>query len=627
MGGYRGNVDFLRSVIAPIAPERLAAGSLRRSELRSAAERLFWLERRPSEAGRTVLVSRDASGLVTELAVGTESIGGRVYEYGGGSYCILDGPQLRLAVVDASTQAIVLSEPFGSEEPSIISRRDDSTSVARGDLQAYGDSVIALREVSGGPQSRRALLRYGGDGSVQVLHECESFLAAPRISPDGKHLAWLAWQAPDMPWDAAELWVASLSEEGLGEARLLCGGRGGSVAQPIWLDQDRIAFAWERQDWWQAHVGDIHTGELTCLWDYPAEVAPPLWVLGERSLAVNGQGDLALVARSQGRCELFVLHEAVPEQLASPLRSVESLVAHGDGFAALGSTERAEGALLFLHASAEVLDPGHTVLSEGDSGLLAQACSARDHADREVHGLLSLPQQVPARGLIVFCHGGPTAGVDPGYQPAAAFFVSHGYGVLQAAYAGSTGYGRAYRKRLDGAWGLQDVEDVRSLASSCVQAGLVDPAMLFIRGGSAGGFTALNALRHDHRFRAATSWYGVSELSALAKLTHDFEAHYLDRLVGKLPEDQDLYEQRSPAFHGEQIAASVLLLQGLDDPVVPPSQSRAMAEAIERAGGKVTLVEFAGERHGFRQAESLARAFTEELAFYNSFAPGPHPAP
>ncbi|MEI6453137.1 MAG: prolyl oligopeptidase family serine peptidase [Actinomycetes bacterium] len=614
-------MDFIRSAIAPIEPARIAAGSLRRSELRSAGDKLLWLERRPNEEGRSTLVSRDASGQIRDLEVGTSSIGGRVYEYGGGSFCTLGDGDQRIAVVEASSQAIILSDPFGSAVPVVISERNDLRGAARGDLQACGNSIIAIREVTSARSSKRAIVRYGLDGSFDVLHECESFLAAPRVSPDGTYLAWLAWEAPDMPWDAAELWVASLTSAGLKESRLVLGGKEESVAQPVWLDDHRIAFAWERGDWWQAHVANLSTGETVCLWDSPHEVAPPLWVLGERSLAVDHGSRIALFARSKGQGELVLLDGGRGTTLLSPLRSLESLVAHGDGFAALGNTERAEGALLSWSSTLELLDPGFTVLAGDDDGVLSQAWVAHDQLDREVHGLLSLPAENKPRGLIVFCHGGPTAGVDPGYNPAVAFFLSHGYGVLQAAYAGSTGYGRAYRERLDGAWGIQDVEDVRALARSCAQEGLVDPDLVFIRGGSAGGFTALNALRNDHCFRGAVSWYGVSELSALAKCTHDFEAHYLERLVGLLPEDSERYQQRSPAFHGDEIKAAVLLLQGLDDPVVPPSQSRAMAEAIEKTGGRVTLLEFPGERHGFRRAESLELAFTSELAFYDSFTP------
>lgn len=599
--------------IAPIAPSALAAGAMRRGELRADGDGLLWLERRPNEGGRSLLVSWRPGLGARDLEAPVASIGGRVYEYGGGAYCRLDDGTL--AVVDGRSQGIVAFDRGGGD-PTWLLTVADGAQLAHGDLQAHGDGVLALRESSAGLHHERSIVRLGLDGNNVDLLRSSGFLAGLRVSPDGGKICWLAWDHPQMPWDGAQLWVADLTPAGLSSPRHLLGDVQGSAAQPQWTTSGEIVVAWERDGWWKPYLVDAATAASTCLWDEEVEVAPPMWVLGERSIAVDAQGEVAVVARREGRCDLALLGEGGPRILNGGLLTAESLVAHPTGFAALGSTAAADGVVVL---NGEVVDGGSSLLMEGEA-LAARAISAAGDSGRMAHGLLTAPAG-PAKALVVACHGGPTAGVDPGYQPLVAFLVSHGFAVLQAAYAGSTGFGRSYRDGLLGAWGVADVEDCRALARAATES--LGLRRAFIRGGSAGGFTALNALRGDDTFAGAVSWYGVSELTALAAHTHDFEARYLDGLVAPLPGGEAIYEDRSPALHGDEIGAAVLLLQGLDDPVVPPAQSRAMAEAIERAGGEVQLIEFAGERHGFRSATALEAAYGAELEFYLRHAPSP----
>lgn len=473
-----------------------------------------------------------------------------------------------------------------------------------------------------------------------VLCAGRDFVAAPRPDAAGRRLAWTCWDHPAMPWDAAEVWVGDLQRDlqrdgGLAVtgARRVDGGDGVACGQPQW-DGEGLVYASDRGGWWRPWRWTADAGAHRLTGD-EAEYHGPDWALGQSTMA-RVAGSLVCRRRRDGRDALVVLDPATGAMrvLDQPCVTVSDVVAHGAGVAWLGATPYLEG--LPWRSPALPSDSGPATGPFAPSPVVPAApalappdvsvaepftCAGRE--GRDVHGLWYAPQLDGAAGpagaappLLVFCHGGPTGAAEPGFDPVVQFFTTRGFAVAAVDYAGSTGYGRAHREALYGRWGMADVDDCVDAAVGLAAAGRVDGSRMAVRGSSAGGFTALSALVRSRAFAAAVAWYGVTDLEALAAVTHDFEAHYTERLVGPLPEEQDEYRRRSPAHRTADLQGAVLLFQGLDDPVVPPAQASAMADALRAAGRRCELHTFRGESHGFRRAETVAACLSSELDFY-----------
>ncbi len=549
---------------------------------------------------------------------------------------------------------------------------------AHGDLRATPDGrwVLAVRERVAGGGATRDIVAYRCPGPASapeaaagqpiVLCGGRDFFAAPRPDPSGRMLAWVCWDHPDMSWDASELWVGRLS--GTGErlvvtgAERVAGGRhegadGVSVGQPLWCADGSLVFACDAGGWWQPWRWRPG-GRPECLSDDEAEVHAPDWQLGQATMADLGTGLIACRRRAAGRDHLGVLDTsarsfAVVDQ---PCVSVTALCAHRGGVAWLGSTPFAPAAPWWMPFSGRAAsDSGRSTghrsrlgaggaEQEGEPGTrggprslgcatplslapesvsVAQPFTFTGRRGEQVHGLRFLPRLEgwagpPARPppLVVMCHGGPTGSAEPGFDPVVQMLTTRGYAVVSVDYAGSSGYGRAYRQKLLGRWGIDDVDDCVDAAVHAVELGWADSSKMAVRGSSAGGFTALGALVRADVFGAAVSWYGVTDLAALARSTHDFESRYTERLVGLPPDAEDEYRHRSPAHRVGDIAAAVLLFQGTDDPVVPAEQAEVLAGELRRLGRRCELLTFPGEGHGFGRAETLTAAFDAELAFY-----------
>ncbi len=619
---------------SPLSAADVAAQRVSRYSLASDGTSLWWLEGRPSEGGRVVLVRSDGGDPVVVSPEGV-SIRSRVHEYGGGAWCLLDGGAA-FAYVDEPTQRV---HAVG-----------DGGDVALGQAPPEGErwrhgglvtgpagSVVAVRERHRDGAIERSVVRLdrGGRGAEATLCAGRDFYGALALSPGATHLAWVTWSHPDMPWDATELWVGDLDAGGnlSGEHRLGAGAfEGCSVDQPVWLEGGSLACLTDAGGWWQPWL--LRPSEpperLVAL---EAEFQGPSWALGQHTLVHVAPGVLGCIWRSEGVDHLGLLEEGGLREIAQPCVELGSLCVHGGGLALLGASATAPAGVWAI-STVGAGTPARRVAGaaaplEGADVSVAEPVAVAGEGG-VVHALFYPPHRRDWHGpadeappLVVVAHGGPTAAADAGFDAMVQMFTTRGYAVAFVNYAGSSGYGQAYRSELWGRWGERDVDDCVAVARWLAGSGRVDGARMAIRGSSAGGLSALGALVRSDAFAAAVSWYGVSDLARLASSTHDFEAHYMDRLVGPLPESLRTYEQRSPVHRVADITGSVLLFQGEDDPVVPAEQTRAMAAALEARGVRCTVRYFAGESHGFRRAETLTACYDDELAFYEEVLVGP----
>ena len=635
---------------SPLAAADVARAKVSLSELCSDGTAVFWLESRPSEGGRTVVVRSDAHGLA-DHSPDDVSIRSRVNEYGGGALCLVPGRSAgAFAYVDQSDQRVWLCDGSAADGavPTPLSRTPPALEAFRhGGLCATADGewVLAVREAhregSPGPvRSVVALSTRVGSPCETTLLDGHDFFGTPRPHPAGDRVAVVAWDHPDMPWDTSIVLLLPLRRaactehehetlEVSGPAQRVAGGGAESVGQPAWARDGSLRFVSDRSDWWQPYRHSGRLGPEDEPWPLTAmeaEFHGPDWVLGQQTMAETTDGALVARMTAAGRDALVRLDpEGHPEPLSQPCVSIAALCAHGDGLALIGSTPDAPSTVWLWHPDrgAQPLRPHAAVpLGEGDVAV-GEPFTLTGRSGRPVHGTLFRPKLSGTRGaaglappLVTWCHGGPTSSCQAGLDLTLQFFTTRGFAVACVDYAGSTGYGRAYRCALWGLWGVADSEDCLDAALFLAGRGDIDAERMAIRGGSAGGMTALNALAAGEGFGACVSWYGVTDLLGLVATTHDFEAHYADRLIGPLPGSQALYEERSPVHRAGSMRGSVLLLQGTEDPVVPPAQAESMLAALTAAGTSSDLAFFEGEGHGFRRADTLTSCLEAELAFY-----------
>jgi len=615
----------------------VAAQRISRSSLASGDGALWWLEGRPQEGGRVVLVRCKDDALPVVVSPKDTSIRSRVHEYGGGAWCLL-GDEGTFAYVEERSQR-VFAAGTSDEPPVALSPEPPSDERWHhgGLIAGPAGTVLVVRERhhEGAVVRSVVMLDPKDPGATATLCDGRDFFGSLALSPGASRLAWVSWDHPNMPWDATELWVGELSGHGtlarptrVGEDRLA----GSSVDQPVWLDDDRLAFVADVDGWWQPWLWREGDGTRR-LHDREAEFQGPAWALGQHTMVALGPDELACIVRQDGIDHLETMRiDAGVQVLEQPCVAMSALRAHKGGVAWLGQTPTAPGGVWRITPGGA---PAVTLVSGGAAPLAPDDVSAAEPISVPAHGRLVHAHFYPPRlggwegpegaapPLIVQCHGGPTASADAGFDPVIAMLTTRGYAVAAVNYAGSTGYGRTYRQSLDGRWGEADIDDCVAVAAWLAETGRVNGQTMAIRGGSAGGLTALGALIRSRTFAAAVSWYGVSDLMGLVATTHDFESRYTDRLIGPLPEAAAIYRDRSPLHRVDEIEGAVLLLQGMDDPVVPADQTRHMAEALERRGVRCEVRYFEGESHGFRRAETLVASFEAELAFYAEVLLGP----
>ncbi len=610
---------------SPLAAADVAAAAVRLGSPRVDAGTVYWSETRPLEGGRNVVVCRAPGAEASEVTPPGYSVRSRVHEYGGGAYAVHAGT---LYFVNLPDQQIYRQRQ--GAEPTPLGRTgpwrhaDLVVDVPRRRLLCVGE------ELSPSGESRCALLAIGLDAGQedtgQVLTSGPDFLASPRPSPDGRRLAWLEWDHPDMPWDGTRLRVAGVLPDGSpAEPAIVAGGRGESVFQPEWGPGGWLYFVSDRTGWWNLYRW--RDGQVEALAPAEAEFGLPQWLFGMSTYAVLDDGSVACAFTRDGAWQLgrIAAPGAALETLPTPYTLIGDVQADSAGvvLTAAGPTADTAVARLDLAGRIEVLrEPAPTPLAP--PWVSRPEPIAFPSADGTLaHALFYRPRNPETDGpaqerppLLVRCHGGPTAAATPSLDPVVQFWTTRGFAFADVNYGGSTGYGRRYRQRLDGRWGVVDVDDCVAAARHLAAAGEIDPARMAVRGSSAGGFTVLAALAFRSVFRAGSVYYGVSDLETLVRDTHKFESHYLDRLVGPYPAAADTYRARSPLHHAERITAPVIFFQGLEDRVVPSDQTERMVSALRRRGVPVEYHAFPGEQHGFRQAETIRRCLEAELAFY-----------
>jgi len=594
---------------------------------------VYWTEGRPAEAGRNVIVRRAPDGTTHDINPAPFNARTRVHEYGGGAMLVDHGSVIFSNFADQRLYRVALGaapEAITSEAP--LRYADCVVDAARNRLICVREDHGEAAAAHGEAVNTIAALALDGsahdDGVAQhVLVSGNDFYATPRLSPDGNTLAWLTWRHPNMPWDGTELWIAAVQPDGtLANAVLVAGGENESIFQPAWSPDGRLYFVSDRSGWWNLYRLD--DGRVESLIAMAAEFGLPQWVFGMSTYAFESAERIICTYTQDGRDYLASLDTTTKTltTLDVAFTSIDSIQAASGKALVRGASPTQATALVLLdlatgqqtvlkRANAIEIDPGYLSIP--------QPIEFPTTGELTAHGIFYPPQNrdyAAPEGekppLLVLSHGGPTGATSSAFSLGIQYWTSRGFAVLDVNYGGSTGYGRAYRERLNGQWGIVDVDDCVNGARYLAEQGLVDPARLAIRGGSAGGYTTLCALTFRDVFHAGASHFGIGDLEAMATDTHKFESRYLDRLVGPYPERRDLYVERSPIHHVERLNNPVIFFQGLEDKVVPPNQAETMVEALRNKGIPVAYLPFEGEQHGFRRAENIKRALDAELYFY-----------
>ena len=619
------NVAPYGSWKSPITSDLIVSETITLGQVALDGEEVYWIEMRPSEEGRYVIVRRTSDGRIVDLTPLPFNARTRVHEYGGGAFEVSEGT---IFFSNFADQRLYRQDP--GAEPRPITP-DADLRYADGVFDRGRGRMICVREDHTVP-GREAVNTLVGldleenDGG-RILASGNDFYASPRLSPDGSHLAWLTWNHPNMPWNGTELWVAQVGADGsLDRAERAAGGKDESIFQPEWSPDGLLHFVSDRTGWWNLYRR--RDGRVESLCEMEAEFGVPQWSFGSSTYAFESAEYILCAYTQQGAWHLARLNTSTGEleEIETPYTSIRYLKVASGRAAFLGGSPAEHTSLVQLdlatreievvRRSSEVeIDPGYlstprAIKFPTEQGLTAHAFFYAPK-NRDYGASYERPP------LLVKSHGGPTGTTSSTLDLEVQYWTSRGIAVLDVNYGGSVGYGRAYRERLDGQWGIVDVDDCVNGARYLVERGEADGDRLAIRGGSAGGYTTLSALTFRDAFRAGASYYGVSDLEALAKETHKFESRYLDGLIGPYPERRDLYLERSPIHFTERISCPMILFQGLEDRVVLPNQAEMMVEALREKGLPIAYIAFEGEQHGFRRAENIKRALDGELYFYS----------
>ncbi len=658
---------------SPLSAAKMASGATRMSGLAYQAGQLWWSESRPADKGRTTLVRSAGPSESSDIVGDPWSVRSSVHEYGGaswwlGSSCVyfVNWEDQRIYQLDHSRADDVtdlsLSQRVAAQPVPITPEPDDSHRwrYADGDEHRDGDLVAAVRETHSAASEHSepvnevvvCVVQPNGSSDLTVVATGADFYAAPRFSPDGSFISWIEWNHPQMPWDGTELYVAEVTRTVVGSdvavtvdaPKLVAGNSQTSIMGANWTSGGQLVFSNDQTGFWNLECYSPSSGAVHAVTSLSgAEIGAPQWVFGTQQWVELSTGDLAAVLTQAATDSIVTITSDVIagsqngplalEQL-SPIEStvtrVDDLAAGSDGdLYVCGLT--VEGPSEIAHVVSGqpkkvVHQPGGAPLGPDwiskPQAIEFASGNGTAHAfyyppNGGIDGHAIEPEAGELPPLIVMGHGGPTSHSAPAFSLKVQYWTSRGFGVADVNYRGSTGFGRDYRRMLNGQWGVVDVEDCIAVADYLAAEGLVDPKRMAIRGGSAGGFTVLRALETSATFGAGTSLYGVADLEALATDTHKFESRYLDGIIGPYPERQDIYKERSPINHTAGLNCPLLVLQGTEDKVVPPSQSEAIVEAVAAKGLPHAYIAFEGEQHGFRQADTIVRSFEIELWFYS----------
>lgn len=609
---------------SPISAAKAVAGAVRISEVCVAGDDVYWLESRPAEKGRGVIVRR-RGGVSEDLTPEPFNIRTRVHEYGGGAYWAAG--ETVFFSNDSDGRIYRIDEGQG---PAAVTA-EGSCRWADGCVSADGSRMYVVREDhTGDREPVNSIALVDEQGAVRAAASGADFYADPRLSPDGQRLCWLQWRHPNMPWDGNELMVAQLDADGLPqEADVVAGGEQESIFQPQWGPDGRLYFASDRSGWWNLYRWDGRSVEP--LHEDEAEFGQPQWVFRQSTYDFAGEDRLicSYLKPDGWRLASIELNSLAFEEIPTRYTEISDVRATAEGVYFQGASPSEASSIVRLDLASKKVEVVR-LASNVDDALRPFLSSPetleipRDDGT-PIHAYYYPPVNPDFNAvagdkppLIVQVHGGPTSRRSNTLDMRMQYWTSRGFGWLDVNYAGSSGYGRGYRRMLDRRWGEIDVSDCARAAAHLAQRGLVDEAKTIIRGGSAGGFTVLAALAFHDVFAAGSCHYGISDLEVMAKETHKFESRYLDGLIGKYPEEKAIYEQRSPIHSVERLTEPVIFLHGAEDKVVPPNQAEMMFHALRERGVPTAFVLFAGEQHGFRKSETAQRALESELLFFGT---------
>lgn len=612
---------------SPITTDLIVSSTIGLGEIQLHQGQLYWIEMRPEEKGRYVVVQWQEDGSVLDRIPEHLNARTRVHEYGGGSF-LVDEDTVYLAnfsdqtlyQIKSADEEVLLTKPGDARFADFVMdhQRQRLISVMESDNDEADEAKNSIAAIN----------LNSSDNTLSILSEGADFYSNPRLSPNGKQLVWISWNHPNMPWDDSELWLADFDDSGgLINQRKIAGGFDESVFQPQWSCDGVLYFVSDRNGWWNLY--HYKEGVIEAVVEMEAEFGVPQWSFRESTYAFINENRIICTYSKNGISHLAEIDAKSGKlsDIETPFTDIESLQANEQQVVFLAASPKTFPQIVRLDLqtgefnilkSCSQLDIKPAYVSEG------VAIEYPTAGELTAHGFFYPPVnddfQAPAEEkppLMVFSHGGPTGMSRNGLKTVIQYFTSRGFAVLDVNYGGSSGYGRDYRKRLNHSWGIVDVDDCVNGALYLVEQGRVDEQRLAIRGGSAGGFTTLAALTFRDVFKAGCSRYGVSDLEALAKETHKFESRYLDSLIGPYPEQIELYKSRSPIHSIEQLSCPVIFFQGLEDKIVLPNQAEMMVDALRDSGLPVAYIPFAEEQHGFRQAENIKRALDGELYFFS----------
>jgi dipeptidyl aminopeptidase/acylaminoacyl peptidase len=630
------NVAPYGSWTSPISAGSVAARGHPVGGGRFVGDEIWWLELCPSEGGRYAVRRSAGGGEPQDVLPAPWNARSRVHEYGGGAWTVTDDGTLVFA--EFTDQRLYrLDEPGGTPvpltpEPAVpgADRYAELQLLRAGEVwcvrERHATDGTITRDIAAVPLDGSAADDPSAIGSVA---SGSHFLAGARLSPSGKRLAWIAWEHPQMPWDGTELRVADLGADGTcGPHRTLLGSTTESVLQPEWIDDEQLWVLGDISGYWNVYRIGLDGLNAEVVGSVAADIGGPLWGLGSRWYRPLADGRL-LVVRTFGTDTLAYLDPASGEYDDIDLGDVTDVglgpVDDGRLLLSSGGAQTPSGVRLLDLATRSLTDVRLALddIPDADYLPVAEQMTFPGEGGREVHAVVYRPRNpefVAPDGelppFIAHVHGGPTAHTAPRLSTEIAYYTSRGIGVIDVNYGGSTGYGREYRDRLRTQWGVVDVEDTVSAIVGLADAGVADRARLGIEGGSAGGWTVLAALTSSDAFACGVSLYGVAELIQFVQETHDFESRYIDGLIGPLPEARALYDERAPLNNVDGLSCPVLLLQGLDDPIVPPAQAELFRDALVAKGLPHAYRPYEGESHGFRRRETIIDALESSVSFY-----------
>jgi dipeptidyl aminopeptidase/acylaminoacyl peptidase len=611
---------------SPITSDLIVHQSISFGQIVLDREDVYWSEGHPTEGGRNVIVRRTPDGKTSEVTPPGFNVRTRVHEYGGGAYTVKDGT---IYFSNFDDQRLYRQDPGQEPRPltpevdlryadAVVDERRERLICVREDHTGEGEAINTIV----------ALDLHGDEKGGRVLVSGNDFYSNPRISPDGSKLAWLTWNHPNMPWDGTELWVGDLQADGsVANAQRVAGGPEESIFQPEWSPDGVLYFVSDRTGWWNLYR--LKGEDYEALHEMEAEFGRPQWVFGQSAYSFESPELIICTFVVQAVCHLASLDTRTLafEEIETPYEQINEVHCMPGKVYFEGASPTEPRSIVELDLGSgqtKVLRRSDNV--EMDAGYISvpETIEFPTEGGLTAYGFFYRPKNkdFAARAgekppLVVFTHGGPTGNTSNALGWGIQYWTSRGFGVLDVNYGGSTGYGTEFRRRLNGQWGVVDMDDCVNGALYLVERGDVDGDRLAIRGGSAGGYTTINALTFRDVFKAGASYFGISDLEALIRDSHKFEARYEEHMVGPYPERKDLYYERSAIHFTDRLSAPMILFQGLEDKVVPPNQAEMMVEALKKKGLPVAYLAFEGEQHGFRRAENIKRSLDAELYFYS----------